>query len=670
MVTPPRGIPTPGPLYAFAMPAPGTPPQRLLLARQLIREKGLSRTDLALLDDILREGAGDLDPLLDAASGRVVSAEESPAQAHLRRTLGLFLTFLHQLSPGQLDEIRAAMGLVLQHSLGRLTVLTGTAHRELMAEQGQPAWVGLLLDLLASLRAMAAPPGDEAGTLRVLWAAFLEDHRDSFRQILAALQSGSDGPETVARLNAQMKVVNRAIQGQGRLEESLARLAEHLEACIPPEFHARVEPLLLLQHVVSNLRLGLARPMDRGIHWSAIEQVRGSLRWLWDHLGWVLPRMDAELFKNRMPAGLRQLLRGLRGEDPVLFSVVARALASHISLLGLMESLEPSDGAGPQEVYAAVPTFLVIESELGRVAERAYDPGRAAALDPGHPQVPRLRAYLRQAVLSLHQDQGTLRSLLRQALASADADQVAHAQGNLRSLLISHQKQLMGELVGLFSPNAQQRLFPDSPSLMEEGDRLRLRIQRLWEQVPPIHTHLLLSLELQDWPRLALGLAQAYRPLLAFRRSPEFLLMRRPDREEAERLIEDLRQLLESPAEVHQALRDAMDVLGESLRFLELFLLRINARVPLIRQDLDVAQEALKLIASLRGAPSGSERARLSHKLIQNTKRLGVRDAQAVVLLKRWVRAERGQREGALPTLEPLAAHLGQLAARLEAALG
>ena len=35
----------------------GTPPQRLLLARQLIREKGLSRADLELLEDILREGA-------------------------------------------------------------------------------------------------------------------------------------------------------------------------------------------------------------------------------------------------------------------------------------------------------------------------------------------------------------------------------------------------------------------------------------------------------------------------------------------------------------------------------------------------------------------------------------------------------------------------------------
>ncbi len=641
-----------------------------MLARQLIREKGLSRMDLALLEDILRAGAGDLDPLLEAPAREAPAAEESPAQANLRRNLGLFLAFLHQFSPRQLGEARGPMGLVLQHGLGRLAHLTGTAHREMMVEQEQPAWVGLLLDLLASLRAMAPAPGEDTGALRTLWAAFLDDHRDAFRQILTALQTCRDGPEAVASLNTQMKVVNRAIQGQGRLEESLARLAEQLEACIPPEFHARVEPLLLLQHVVSNLRLGLLRPLDRGIQWPAVEQVRGSLRWLWDHLGWVLPRMDAELFRDRMPADLRQLLQELRGEDRALFSVVARALASHISLLGLMESLEPCSRASTQDLYAAVPTFLVIESELGRVADRAYDPGRTALLNPERPEVPRLRAYLRQAVLSLHQDQATLRSLLQQALAGTDPDQLAHTLDHLRGLLVNHQKQLMSELVGLFSPDVQQRLFPESPSMMEEGERLRLRIQRLWEQVPPIHAHLLLSLELQDWPRLALGLAQAYRYVLAFRRSPEFPLMRRPDREEADRLIQDLGRLLESPEEVHQALRDSLDLLGELLRFLELFLLRINARVPLIRQDLEVAQEALKLIASLKQSPAGPERARLSHKLIQNAKRLGVRDAQAVTLLKRWVRAERSQREGSLPTLEQLAAHLGQLALRLEAALG
>jgi hypothetical protein len=113
-----------------------------------------------------------------------------------------------------------------------------------------------------------------------------------------------------------------------------------------------------------------------------------------------------------------------------------------------------------------------------------------------------------------------------------------------------------------------------------------------------------------------------------------------------------------------------MDLLGELLRFLELFLLRINARVPLIRQDLEVAQEALRLTEELEGSPAGTERTRLSHKLIQTAKRLGVRDPQSLALLKRWVRAERGQREGSLPSLDQLAAHLRQLALRLEAALG
>ena len=273
-------------------------------------------------------------------------------------------------------------------------------------------------------------------------------------------------------------------------------------------------------------------------------------------------------------------------------------------------------------------------------------------------------------MLSLHQDQNTLRSLLLQALSGRDADQLGQTLDNLRGLLISHQKQLMGELVGIFSPDVQQRLFPESPSQMEEGDRLRLRIQRLWEQVPPLHGQLHLHLELQDWPRLALGLAHSYRHLLAFRQSPEFPLMRRPDREEAERLIQELGRLLESPQELPQALRDAMDLLGELLRFLELFLLRINARVPLIRQDLEVAQTALKQIAELQAGPAGTERTRLSHRLIQTARRLAVRDTQSLVLLKRWVRAERSQRDGSLPSLEQLAAHLQQLARRLEGALG
>ena len=652
------------------MSAPGTPPQRLLLARQLIREKGLSRTDLALLEDIFREGARDLEPLLEAPPERAVAREESPAQASLRRSLGYFLAFLHQFSPRRLGETRAAMGLVLLHSLGRLGQQAEAAHRELLAEQAQPEWVICLLDLLAALRAMSLAPSEDGSDLPQHWSSFLSDHRETFPMILAALQASEAGAGAVAGLNTQLKAVNRAVRGQGRLPESVTRLAELLEACIPAEIHARVEPLLLLEHVVSNLRLSLQRPLDRGIHWPAVEQVRGSLGWLWNHLGWTLPRMEGERFLESMPPALRHLLEQLREQDRATFSLVARALASHISLLGLLDSLEPADQAGLQERYAAVPAFLVLESELGRLAERAYDPAQSDRLDPAQPQALRLRAFLRQAVLSLHQDQSTLRSMLLEALAGGDADRLAQTLDNLRSLLSNHQKQLMGELVGIFSAEVQQRLFPESPSLMEEGERLRLRLQRLWEQVPPLHGQLHLHLELQDWPRLALGLAHTYRHLVAFRQSPEFPLMRRPDREEAERLIQAMGRLLESPEDVTQALRDCMDLLGELLRFLELFLLRINARVPLIRQDLEVTQAALKLIADLHPGPTGPERTRLSHKLIQTARRLGVRDTQSLVLLKRWVRAERSQGDGSQPSLEQLAAHLGQLARRLEAALG
>src|SRR5450631_3344350 len=198
------------------MPSPGTQPQRLLLARQLIREKGLSKTDLALLEDILREGALDLEPLIEAAPQRPAASGASPAQATLRRSLGYFLAFLHNFSPRRLGEARNAMGLVMLHSLGRLGDQAEAAHRELLAEQQQPLWVTQLLDLLASLRAMSLAPSENNGNLRLLWSTFLADHRTAFREILMALQGSEPGAASVALLNTRMKAVNRAIQGQGR----------------------------------------------------------------------------------------------------------------------------------------------------------------------------------------------------------------------------------------------------------------------------------------------------------------------------------------------------------------------------------------------------------------------------------------------------------------------
>ena len=119
---------------------------------------------------------------------------------------------------------------------------------------------------------------------------------------------------------------------------------------------------------------------------------------------------------------------------------------------------------------------------------------------------------------------------------------------------------------------------------------------------------------------------------------------------------------------MRQALVEGTDLVSELLRFLELLLLRINARAPLIRHDLEIARGALDLCNQLR-SPEGADRSRLAQKLLQTAKRLGVRDAQSLVLLRRWVRAERSQKDQ-IANLEPLAAHLERLAARLDAALG
>jgi hypothetical protein len=178
-----------------------------------------------------------------------------------------------------------------------------------------------------------------------------------------------------------------------------------------------------------------------------------------------------------------------------------------------------------------------------------------------------------------------------------------------------------------------------------------------------------LHLELQDWPRLALTLGQAQNQVVAFRRSPEFLLIRSQDRQEFERLTQQFIRTLDAPVEIIEALKDGAELVGELLRFLDVFLLRINARVPLIRLDLTTARDALKLCRQLQELGSDApERSRSSHRLIQTAKPLGVRDPQALNLLKRWVRAERGGKD-VQTALEALSSHLERLSTRLEAAL-
>lgn len=647
------------------MPSQDAP--RLQQARQLVRDKGLSRRDLTLLREILAEGAADLVPLVEVGPG----PESGPdGLAPLRREFGLFLAFLQHFSPRRLGEAREAMGHVLQHALARLRNLAREAHQSLLEEYAEPAWVVRLLDLIASLRAMSLAHAQEAPPeLQEHWMGFLVEHQEAIREILAGIQTQEGGPIRVARLNDRLKTLNRTIQsGQGRLSDAIRRFVDALEEALPVDTQERVAPLLLLEHVVENLRLSLVRPLDRGIHWPAVEQVRGSLQWLWHHLGWRLPRIEEEVLHRALTPEARKALNALRRQSPAAFRIVARALTSHLAVLDLVERAESLLAASVEERFATVPSFLVVEAELSRLAEGPYHPEVADRLAETPEEAARLRAYLRQAVLSLRQDQSTVRGLLQQALANPDGDALPQALENLRLLLVSHQKQIMGDLAGLFSPELRERLFPGSPSAMEEGDRLRQRLQRLWEGLQPVQEQVRVHLELQDWARLALALAQAHQQLLAFRRGPEFALLRSHDREEAERLITQVGRLLENPPDVPRALREALDLLTEFMRFLELFLLRINARVPLIRHDLEIAREALRLAGQLRTEPAGAEHTRLAHKLIQTAKRIGVRDPQALTLLKRWVRAERSTKDTALP-LEQLGRHLERLAVRLEAAL-
>lgn len=652
------------------MPSPTTPSLRLDRALQLVQEKGLSKEDLVLLEEILQ--AGELDPLIDAQSG----PPEPPGTRSLmdlRRALGLFLAFLTQFSPRRFGESRAAMGLVIEHGLSRLGQQARDCHRELLQEPGTAPWVGQALDLVASLRAMALSAGVEDDLpLRRDWAAFLTDHGEDFREVASALLGIDEGATLAARLHGQLKTLNRNLRGaEGRSVDSLRKLADLLESATPLETRRKVEPLLLVEHVVSNLRLSLRRPLEKGvdggIHWPAVAQIHGSLQWLWNHLGWQLPRVEARDLQRVLPREVRRLLQQIRKEDAAAFRVLAKSLGGHLAVMGLLEGLGPFAHATEEVRYAAVAPFLVVEAELGRMAERTYSQDALAGLKPG-PESQKLRGLFRQTVLSQRQDQSTVRALLQQALAATDTDQLAMGLDNLRALLMAHQRNQVGDLVGVFSPDLRQRLYPESVSLAEEGDRLRQRLHRLFESLAPLQNQLQLHLELQDWPRLALGLAQGQQQASAFRRSPEFPLIRPADREDADRLIQLLARTLDNPADVRQALVEGTDLVSELLRFLELLLLRINARAPLIRHDLEIARGALDLCGQLKAA-AGSERSRLAQKLLQTAKRLGVRDPQSLVLLKRWVRSERNQKEQGA-NLDPLAAHLERLAARLDAALG
>ena len=652
------------------MPSQSTPSPRLDRALQLVQEKGLSKEDLVLLEEILQ--AGELDPLIDAQNGPP-EPPSTRAIVELRRSLGLFLAFLAQLNPRRLGDSRAAMGLVIEHALARLGAQAKACHRELLEDPGTAPWIGRALDLVASLRAMALSAGaGDPLLLRRDWAAFLTDHGEDFREVAAALQELPEGVTLATRLHGQLKTLNRNLRNaEGRAEDSLRKLADLLESATPLETRRKVEPLLLVEHVVVNLRLSLRRPlekgMDGGIHWPAAAQIHGSLHWLWNHLGWQLPRVEAKDLQRVLPREVRKLLQQIKRQDPAAFRVLAKALGGHLAIMSLLEGLGPFAHSPEEARYAAVAPFLVIESELGRMADQTYGSEHLDGLKPG-PEAQKLRGLFRQAVLAQRQDQSTVRALLHLALAAKDTDQLAMGLDNLRALLVTHQRNQVGDLVGIFSPELRQRLYPESVSLADEGDRLRQRLHRLYESLVPQQNQLQLHLELQDWPRLALGLAQAQQQASAFRRSPEFPLIRPGDREEADRLIQLLARTIDGPSDVRQALVEGTDLVAELLRFLELLLLRINARAPLIRHDLEIARGALDLCHQIKGA-DGSERSRLAQKLLQTAKRLGVRDAQSLLLLKRWVRAERSQKDQ-IANLDPLAAHLERLAARLDAALG
>ena len=340
------------------------------------------------------------------------------------------------------------------------------------------------------------------------------------------------------------------------------------------------------------------------MRWPEVERVRASLQWLWDHLGWTLPRVGDQLLERSLPRDVRNPAQGAPRDPPPLFHIVARALASHLALLNLVENLQPAANAPVPERYAMVPAFWVLQAELGRLAERCSTPGSPRSCP---------RAARSRSAGGLPAPGGALPGPgpghhpqpPAAGPGQEDGDQLAAALDNLRALLLGHQRQLMGDLVGLFSPELRQKLFPDSPSLAEEGDRLRQRLYRLWAYLDPVLAKLQVHLELRDWPRLALALAQAQNQVAAFRRSPEFLLIRQTDRREFDRLSQQFARTLDDPPDLAAALGEGTGIAEELLRFLDVFQLRINARTPLIRLDLVTSREASRLGLELAGTGTG-----------------------------------------------------------------
>ena len=108
---------------------PSTDP-RLDQARDLIRDKGLSRS--RIYSSWTRSCGKGAASCSDRRGRRGTPARGSRPSGQAAPFVRLFLVFLNQLS-GTPGETRAAMGLVLQHSLSSLGEAAAAAHREMLA---------------------------------------------------------------------------------------------------------------------------------------------------------------------------------------------------------------------------------------------------------------------------------------------------------------------------------------------------------------------------------------------------------------------------------------------------------------------------------------------------------------------------------------------------------